>query len=824
MPDIEQKQTDEKIKALIGQMTLEEKVSLCDGSDSWHTKAVERLGIPSIMVADGPHGLRKRDPNYKTEDLLDSVPAVCFPTAVTTACSWDRALLYEMGEALGEECRKEKVSVILGPGVNMKRSPLCGRNFEYFSEDPLLAGEMGAAFIQGVQSKGIGTSLKHYAVNSQETRRMTVDAVVDERALREIYLPAFETAVKKGKPWTVMSAYNRLNGEHCTENDWLQLKVLRNEWGYDGVVVSDWGAVNERAAGLAAGNDLEMPSSFGVGVAKIMNAVKNGELSIEVLDKRIEQLLKLIFKGAENIVPEYTYDETAHHALAGKIAGQAMVLLKNDDEILPLKKDTKVAVIGEMAISPRYQGAGSSHINPTRLDNAYDCLKALGIDVTYSAGYSVTDGTANQELIEAAAETAKTADTVILFAGLTDEFESEGFDRTHMRLPDGHNALVEAVCKVNKNVAVVLSGGSPAELPWLGKVQALLNGYLGGQAGAVGIANILTGKVNPSGKLAETYPLLGSDAPCFKYFPGNPATVEYRESIYIGYRYYEKVNKEVCFPFGFGLSYTEFEYSGLDLNKSYMLDDEELTVTFKVKNTGFVAGAEIAQLYVADKESTVFRPKKELKGFEKVFLAPGETKEVSIVLDKRAFAFYNTAISNWHVESGGFDILIGASSADIRLCGSVKVASTAQDAPIPDYTKTAPCYFTGEVSDVPNGQFEAVLGRPIPPAEKDKSLPIVITDNLENAAHTKWGGRFVRLITFIMRRFNKGPNAVMMMAVALQTPFRSFIAMSGGLASMKMMDGLLRILNGDKPFKGFRMLFGGIPHVLINLKKFLKTM
>ncbi len=819
----ENTKSNEEIKDLISKMTLEEKAAICDGDDSWHLKNYEKLGIPPIMVADGPHGLRKRDPNQKSEGLLNSVPAVCFPTAVTTACSWDRSLLYEMGEALADECRQEKVSVVLGPGVNMKRSPLCGRNFEYFSEDPLLAGEMGAAFIQGVQSKGVGTSLKHFAVNSQETRRMTVNAVIDERTLREIYLAAFETAVKEGKPWTVMSAYNRLNGEFCTENEWLQHKILREEWGYEGVVVSDWGAVNDRSKGLAAGNDLEMPSSFGLGTAKIIKAVQNGELSEEILNERTAAILQLIFKGNKLSGQVFTYDKNAHHTIARKIAGQSMVLLKNDGDILPLKKGVKVAVIGEMAKVPRYQGAGSSLINPTRLDNAYDCLKELGVNSTYAAGYSVNSDKPNQKLIDEAVEAAKSADIVLLFIGLTAEYESEGFDREHMKLPVGHNALTDAVSGVNPNTIVILSGGSPVEMPWLNKIKALLNGYLGGQAGAGGIADILTGAVTPSGKLAETYPCCAECTPCFKNFPGNPATVEYRESIYIGYRYYDKIKKNVVFPFGYGLSYTQFDYYDMKTDKTSMKDDEKVTVTFMVKNTGNTAGAEIAQLYIADEESTIFRAPKELKGFEKVFLNPGEEKEVSVILGKRAFAYYNTAIHDWHVESGSFDILVGASAADIKLKTVIQVESTAPNAPVPDYKETAPCYFSGEIADVPDEQFEALLGYPVPSVVKDKSLPIDITDNFENAAHTKWGSRFGRFIGFLLRRIDKGENSRMMNAIALQTPIRSFVSMSGGLFTQRMAEGLLRILNADKPCKGLRMILGGIPHALLNAKKVLKN-
>ncbi len=811
-----------KIKEIIDKMTLEQKAALCDGADSWHLKNFEELGIPRVMVADGPHGLRKRDPSLKGAGLLGSVPAVCYPTAVTTACSWDTELLNELGGAIADDCLQENVSVVLGPGVNIKRSPLCGPNFEYFSEDPLLAGELGAAFIQGAQAKGVGTSLKHFAVNNQETRRMTVDAVVDERALREIYLTPFEIAVKKSKPWTVMSAYNRLNGEYCTENDRLQNKILREEWGFDGVVVSDWGAVNKRAKGLAAGNDLEMPSSNGLGTTAILDAIKSGTLSTEILDKCVERLLNLIFAGEKVSKEKFARDETTQHAIARKIAGQSMVLMKNEDTILPLQKGAAIAVVGEFAKQPRYQGSGSSLINPTHVDNALDCLKELGVDAVYAAGYSVRSDKPNRALIDEAVKAAAAADVVVVFVGLTDDYESEGFDRAHMRLPEAHNELINAVSAANPNTVVVLAGGSPVELPWLSNVKGLLNAYLGGQAGAGAVTDILTGAVNPSGKLAETYPLCVEDTPCFQNFPGNPATVEYRESIYVGYRYYEKVNKAVAFPFGFGLSYTQFAYSAPSLSKNTIKDNEPLTVTFTVKNTGNTAGAEIVQLYAAANPSTVFTPVKELKGFTKVFLEAGEEKEIAMMLGKRTFAFYNTAIGAWHTPSGSYDIRVGASSADIRLNLSVEIESTLPGAPLPDYT-AAPDYASGNIQTVSDKQFETLLGRSIPPTMNDKALPIVITDNFENAAHTKWGGKIYRFILFLLRKFNKGPNADMMSAIAVQTPFRSFIAMSGGLANTKMMDGLLRVLNDDKPCKGWRMFLGRIPYILVHLRELLKT-
>lgn len=822
MTQTNQKDHKAKIKEILAKMTLEQKAALCDGADSWHLKSFEEPEIPRVMVADGPHGLRKRDPSLKGAGLLGSVPAVCYPTAATTACSWDVDLLSELGGAIAEDCLQENVSVVLGPGVNIKRSPLCGRNFEYFSEDPLLAGELGAAFIQGVQAKGVGTSLKHFAVNNQETRRMTVDAVVDERALREIYLTPFEIAIKKSKPTTVMNAYNQLNGEHCSENDRTQNKILRDEWGFDGVVVSDWGAVNKRAKGLAAGNDLEMPSSNGLGTTAILDAIKSGELSQDVLDTSVERLLKLIFAGEEVSKGNFSRDEARQHAIARKIAGQSMVLMKNEDSILPLKKGVKIAVIGEFAKQPRYQGSGSSLINPTHVDSALDCLKEIGVDAVYTAGYKTKSDKPNRSLIDEAVNAAAEVEVAVVFAGLTDDYESEGFDRTHMRLPDSHNELIDAVSAVCPNTIVVLAGGSPVELPWLSKVKGLLNAYLGGQAGAGAVADILTGTVNPSGKLAESYPLSIEDTPCYHNFPGNPATVEYRESLYVGYRYYEKADKAVAFPFGFGLSYTQFAYSNPSVSKDKIKDDEPLTVCFTVKNIGNTAGAEIVQLYVATKQSPVFRPTKELKSFSKIFLEPGEEKELSINLEKRAFAFYNTAMSDWHVQSGTYDILVGASSADMRLELRVELESTAPDAPLPDYS-AALDYATGNILAVPDSQFESLLGRPIPPTVKDKTLPIVITDNFENAAHTKWGGRINRLLGFVLTHFNKGPNAEMVRGLAVQTPFRSFIAMSGGLANTKMMDGLLRILNNDKPCKGWRMFLGRVPYILFNIRKLLKT-
>ncbi len=788
-------------REILTQMTLEEKAALLDGADFWHMQGMEQYDIPSVTVCDGPHGLRKKDYSKKGISLSTSVPAISYPTAVTTACSWDPELLFEMGTALGKKCLKEEVGVLLGPGINMKRSPLCGRNFEYFSEDPVLAGEVAAGFINGVQSMGVGTSLKHFCANSQETRRMTCDSVVDERALREIYLTAFEIAVKKAKPWTVMNSYNKINGEHGSENKHTQIEILRDTWGFDGVVVSDWGAVNDRVKGLANGNDLEMPSSSGAGAAKIVAAVKDGTLDEKVVNERALNVLRLIKKCADGAQKDYAYNDLDDQSFAKKVAAQSMVLLKNNG-ILPLDRSKKIAVIGELARTPRYQGAGSSHIVPTQLDNALDEFKKAGIAVDFAQGYELKAKKAkkNAAHLQAAIDAAKKNDIAVVFIGLTDDYEAEGYDRQHMNLPEAHDNLVKEILKVNPNTVVVLSGGSPVEMPWNDSVCAVLNAYLGGQAGAGAIVDILTGAVNPSGKLAETYPMTYADTPAINNYPGNPASVEYRESIYIGYRYYEKANKRVRYPFGHGLSYTTFEYSDLMLDKSTMDENDTLTVTFTVKNTGNVAGAEIAQLYVADKESTIYRPVKELKAFKKVWLEAGEEKTITLTLEKRAFAFFNVLVNDWCVESGAFDILVGASSADIRLVGTVNV--NANDIAAPDYRMLAPCYYTGDVQDVPAQQFVAVLGRELPPTVKDKSLPLGLNDTFESSNHTKNGRRLFALLTALI-------PAGMARAIAVQTPFRDFISMSGGVFSENMAEGLLRILSGEKG--GIRMILKGIP-------------
>ncbi len=813
-----------KNKEMLSKMTLEEKVGICSGKDFWHLKDMEKLGIPELMLTDGPHGLRKKNPEGgEKSGLNDSVQTTCFPTAVTTACSWDPELLYEMGVALGEECLSEKVSVILGPGVNMKRSPLCGRNFEYFSEDPLLAGEMAASLINGVQSKNVGTSIKHFAVNSQEKRRMTINSVVDERTLREIYLPAFEIAVKKAQPWTVMNAYNRINGTYCSENDYLQNKILRDEWGFEGIVVTDWGAANDRVLGMKNGNELEMPSSGGYNDQKVVDAVKNGELDEAVVDKCADRMLTLINKSIAAFC-DTEYDKKAHHELAAKIHSESAVLLKNDENILPVAKSTKLGVIGEMARAPRFQGAGSSIINPTEISDALEALKEMGYECSYAPGYDKKKDVVSDVMVEDACKVAADAEAVLVFIGLTEEYESEGYDRSHLNLPKSHNHLLEEVIKVNKNVVVVLSGGSPVEMPWISDVKAVLNGYLGGQASGIALARLISGEVNPSGKLAETYPLCLSDVANAESYPGMDQTAEHRDGIYIGYRYYDTAKKDVLFPFGFGLSYTKFEYSDLKVSAESIKDTDTVTVSYKIKNVGDVAGAEASQVYVRDCESTIFRPEKELKGFKKVFLQPGEEKEVEITLCKRAFAYYNINIMDWHVETGKFEILVGASSRDIRLTKEIEVISTV-DAVVPDYTKTAPSYYGANVKNVPDSEYEALLGYPIPASAFDTTQKLTIANSLGDAKHTKWGGRINGLINSIMDKISSpdDPNGGMMKAMALEIPIKNFISMSGGIFNEKMAEGLLLILNDEKPVRGMGKIIARIPAAALKVPALIKS-
>lgn len=674
-----------KIMELIDVMTLEEKAGICSGETFWTTKGIERLGIPSIMMTDGPHGLRKQAGEADHLGLNESVPATCFPSAAGLASSWDRELIYRVGEALGKESQAENVSILLGPGANIKRSPLCGRNFEYFSEDPYLTGEAAAAHIAGVQSQGVGTSLKHFAVNNQEHRRMTTDAVVDERTLRELYLTGFEIAIKKSQPWTVMSAYNRLNGTYCSENKTLLTQILKDEWGHEGFVVSDWGAVNEAVASVASGMELEMPSSHGIGQSKIIEAVQSGELSEETLNQSVARLLSVIFKAVDNKKVGAVYDKEEHHRLAREVARETMVLLKNEDSILPLNKSGKITVIGSLAERARYQGGGSSHIKPTKLESIREeMLISAGHAASFDfvQGYDLDSDNISELMVEEAKKKAAEADVAVLFVGLPDRYESEGYDRVHLHIPVNQSHLIEEVAKVQPNVIVVLCNGSPVVMPWIGQVKAVLEAYLGGQALGGAIADLLFGDANPSGKLAETFPKSLKQSPSHPFFPGERDRVEYREGIFVGYRYYDAKDIDPLFPFGFGLSYTTFVYSDLVMSHNQMTDTETIQVSLKVKNTGSRFGKETVQLYVREIQSIVIRPEKELKGFVKVALQPGEEQLVTFTLDKRSFAYYNTELNDWHVETGEFEILIGKSSKEIELRSSVDVQSTVQLTPV----------------------------------------------------------------------------------------------------------------------------------------------
>ncbi|MGG1553731.1 beta-glucosidase [Paenibacillus ferrarius] len=751
------------LKSIIAEMTLEEKAGQCSGLDFWNTKGIERLGIPSIMMTDGPHGLRKQRASADHLGLFDSVPSTCFPSAAGLATSWDRELLRKVGVALGEECQAEEVGVLLGPGANIKRSPLCGRNFEYFSEDPYLSSEMAAAHIQGVQSQGVGTSLKHFAANNQEHRRMSTNAVVDERTLREIYLASFEGAVKQGQPWTVMCAYNKLNGEFCAENERLLTDILKEEWGHEGFVVSDWGAVNERADGLRAGLELEMPSSAGVGDQKIVEAVRSGRLSEEKLDAAVERLLHVIFQAVDQRKPDATYDAEAHHQLAREVARESMVLLKNENNILPLAKEGRIAIVGALAKQPRYQGGGSSHIKPTKLDDMIEELaKSAGSQavMTYAQGYTLDSDVTKDALLAEAAHAAKESDVTVIFAGLPERYESEGFDRTHMRIPDNQMKVIEAVAAVQPRVVVVLSNGAPIEMPWLSSVSGVLEAYLGGQAMGGAIADLLFGDANPCGKLAETFPVQLSDNPSYLYFPGNGDTVTYNEGIYVGYRYYDTKKLRPLFPFGHGLSYTHFVYSDLKVDRTHMQDSDEMTVSVKVKNSGTQAGKEIVQLYIRDMASSISRPEKELKGFAKVSLEPGEEKQVSFILEKRSFAYYDVGRQDWIVETGDFEVLIGKSSADIVLSETVHVTSSVVI--LPTFTR--------------NSTVGDVLAHP-------ELAPVI----MELVKHSPFGTP--------AEGEGEGLNSEMMAAFLKYLPLRGLAAFSGGALTEEMLNAAVHKLN-----------------------------
>jgi len=797
------------VKNLVSQMTLEEKVSLCSGLNMWELKGIERLGIPSIMVANGPHGLQKQAEDADFVGISNSIPATCFPPAVTQAATWNRELIYQLGEALGAECRQEKVGVLLGPGINIKRSPLGGRNYDYYSEDPYLSGEMAKQHILGVQSQGVGTSLKHFAVSNQEFRRMTINVVVDERALREIYLAGFENIVKEAQPWTVMNAYHLLNDAYCSENAYIINDILKKEWGFEGLVVSDWGSVNDRVAGLKAGVDLEMPGPAKDNEAAILAALASGELAETAVTQAVERILPIIFKAAETLSQDVTYDKQAHHDLARRVAEEGTVLLKNEGDTLPISENAKIALIGRIAKTPRFQGGGSSLTNPTMVDNLFDeMVKRVGEDnLSYAPGYPESDkAPVDETLLAEALQAAQEADVVIVMVGTK---ESEGGDHKDMKLPATHNTLVASLAAVHKKVVVLLSNGAPVEMPWCEAVPAVVEGYLGGQAGAGAQADILLGKVNPSGKLGESFPIKLEDNPSFPYFTGGPATVEYRESIYVGYRYYDTAKQAVRFPFGHGLSYTTFTYRDLVVTQQ----QDGATVTLKVKNTGNVAGKEIVQVYVHDVASTVFRPEKELKGFAKVDLLPGEEQEVRVVLNGRSFAFYDVTQKEWVIEAGEFDILVGSSGQDIRLTETIHLLSGQEASPV-DKGKLTPYYQLTKGMPVSQDVFAALNGRSLPANVQPQKGSYTLNTPIGDMQDSFIGRMLFKMMkSQVHKMFANGeeenPLLDMIDNMLLEMPLRSMGMMSDGAVSRGALNGLLLMING-KFFKGSATLLKNI--------------
>ncbi len=788
-----------KHQDLINKMTLEEKAAFLSGKNVWQTRDFPRLDIPSIFCSDGPHGIRKQAGAGDHLGLNASLEATCFPTAATVANSWDEQLGEEIGIALGEEAAAQEVNIVLGPGLNMKRSPLCGRNFEYFSEDPYLAGKMAASYVKGIQSQGVYACPKHFAVNSQELRRMAMNSVLDERTLREIYLTGFEIVVKEGKAKSMMSSYNEVNGTYANENKHLLQDILRKEWGFDGIVITDWGGSNDHVAGVAAGSNLEMPAPGLDSARQIIKAIEEKTLTMEELDACVDDLLDAVLTLSKNAEgKKRTFSETAHHELARRAVEESAVLLQNTDGILPLKPGSKVAVIGDFAFEPRYQGAGSSMVNPTYLETIektignYD-LQVVGIN----RGYKRT-GEADEAMKKAALDLAALADVVIYCFGLDELSESEGLDRTHMRIPQNQIELLQAIVQVNENVVGVLSAGSAIEMPWYYCCKAILHGYLTGQAGASAMLNIMTGKVNPSGRLSETYPLRHEDTPAFRHFPSTQRNAEYRESIYIGYRYYDTSKVRVQYPFGYGLSYTTFAYSDLKVDAK--------GATFTLTNTGNCDGAEVAQLYVGLPNAIVFRPEKELKGFQKVFLKAGESKEVRMEFDDKTFRYWNVKTNGWEIEEGAYRIMIGASVADIKLESELWVQGTSNEYPY--NPAKLPYYYTGIVQQISDAEFEELLGHPIPSGKWSGNLGI--NDAMCQMYYAKSGlARLIyKILTKIKKKSEEKGKPDLNVLFIYNMPFRGIAKMTNGMVSMEMVEGMVTVVNGHF-LKGIKKVIGG---------------
>lgn len=766
------------IKSIISGMTLEDKISLCTGGDFWHTKAMPQYDIPAIMMSDGPHGLRCQPAEADMIGVNDSLPATCFPTAVTAGATWNRELYAAEGEAIGREGAAAGVSVVLGPGCNIKRNPLGGRNFEYISEDPYFAGKMAAAFIRGQQSAGVSSSVKHFAVNNQEYKRQNGDSQLDERTLREIYLTPFEIAIKEGHPVTVMCSYNKINGVHASDSKKLLTDILRSEWGFDGLVVTDWGALNDRIEGYKAGCDLNMPGGSNYMEKAVLEAVRSGELDEGYIDATVERILQLVERSQGIAAPQIDWD--AHHNLALKVAEQGAVLLKNEDNVLPLAESDMV-LIGYMAANLRYQGSGSSHINPTKLVNISDALPNVPCCACGDANGNVTEGD-----LRNAADAAKNHKTPVVVVGLPDSYESEAFDRDHMKLPEGHNKLVEAVAKANPNTVVVLLGGSAMELPWADNVKAILYMGLPGQAGGEAAANLLTGKANPCGKLTETWPLFYEDVISKDTF--GKKNTEYREGIYVGYRYYDKADKSARYPFGHGLSYTTFAYSDLIVH--------DRKVSIQVKNTGTVSGVEVVQLYIAPPKRGIFRPVRELKGFERVELEPGESKTVEFTLDDRSFAIWS---EGWKIPGGTYALQIGASSQDIRLEQSIEIAG--EEISLPAWQ--AGSWYETLSGQLGREEWEKLMGHPVPILPEPKKGEFTMDSTcMEMKDHS-----FVMKIQYkvtegiVAKGFGgkkdmNDPSFRMMLTCATDCPMRSAVISSGGVMSDSLAQGMLHMANG----------------------------
>ncbi len=782
-------------KDLIEKMTLEEKVSLMSGANFWNTKAIERLNIPSMMLTDGPHGLRKQGGKADHLGLNKSLPATCFPTAATLANSWDIELIKEVGKSLGKEASSENVNVLLGPGLNIKRNPLCGRNFEYFSEDPYLTGKLSASMIKGIQEEGISACPKHYAVNSQETHRMSVDEIVDKRALHEMYIEGFRYAICEGQAKTIMTSYNKVNGVYANENKELLQDILTNEWEFKGLIVTDWGGNNDRVEALKAGNQLEMPSTNGVTDKDILKAIKNGDLDENILNSRVDSLLNIIFDTQKALQKDksFTYDE--HHQLAIEASAKSIILLKNEN-ILPLKnKEEKISIIGDFAKNSRYQGAGSSLINPIKVDNFLEEFKNEGYNIIgYEQGFKRLGGK-SEKLKNSSIQLAKNSDKVILYLGLDEGSEAEGIDRKSLSLTKNQLELFNVLYEVNQNIVVILAGGSPIEMPFIENAKAVVHGYLSGQGGGKALTKIISGEVNPSGKLAESYPIKYEDVPSSNFYPGKETISEHRESIYFGYRYYDKANKELLFPFGYGLSYTTFEYSNLSITDN--------SVSFFIKNTGKIKGEEIAQVYISAKESNVFRANKELKGFVKVELEPEESKEVKVTLDDHAFSYFNIEKNRWVTENCKYEVLVGASSRDIKLKEEINIKG--EEVKSPYSIERLKKYYDGDIKNLTKDDFEKLIGKSLPNDKWEINRELGYNDIIEQAKNAGFFGKLLyKVINWtkrFLRKIGKPITANNVMFV-MELPFRSIARMSAGKVNEEMLDGILMMVNGHF-FKGF---------------------